>query len=84
MAELVQFKAESADQREVVDLLEDALVKARAGQIRDIAIVAAVFDENGPQFVTNYYGEGAYAIILAGVSALEFDLHYRRYQEAGE
>jgi len=84
MAELVQFKAESADQQEVIDLLEDALVKARAGQIRDIAIVAAVRDENGPKFMTSYYGEGAYAIILAGVSALEFDLHYRRYQEAGE
>jgi hypothetical protein len=44
----------------------------------------AIRDEDGPQFWTSYYGNGSYATILAGVSALEFDLHHERYVEAGK
>jgi hypothetical protein len=76
---VVPFIADGDDQAAVVDLLEDALAKAKAGQVRDVAIVLAIRDEDGPQFWHGYYGEVAYATILAGVSALEFDLHYRRY-----
>ncbi len=81
-AEVVEFKAGDADQAACIELLEKALEMARAGKIRDVAVVAAVRDEDGPQFWHGYYGDGAYATLLAGVSALTFDLHYRRYKEA--
>lgn len=83
MAEIVQFRACSSDREAVIELLEDALEKAKSGQVNDAAIVLALNNEDGPQFWHGYYGEGAYATIVAGVSALEFDLHYRRYQEDG-
>jgi hypothetical protein len=79
LPEVVAFTAPDDDQQAVIRMLEEALAKARAGQVRDVAVVLAFRDENGPQFVHSYYGEAAYATILAGVSALEFDLHYRRY-----
>jgi hypothetical protein len=77
--EVVAFSAPDDDQKAVVELLEEALAKAKAGQVRDIAIVCAIRDEDGPQFWHGYYGEAAYSTLLAGISALEFDLHYRRY-----
>lgn len=63
----------------MVELLEDALAKARAGKVADCAVVLVIRDEDGPQFWHGYYGQGAYGALVAGVSALEFDLHYRRY-----
>ncbi|MDV3257742.1 MAG: hypothetical protein LOX97_08190 [Sphingomonas sp.] len=45
----------------------------------DCAVVLVIRDEDGPQFWHGYYGQGAYGALVAGVSALEFDLHYRRY-----
>ena len=78
-AEVVSFVAPDNDKQAVVELLEEALEKARAGQVRDVAVVLALNDEDGPQFWHGYYGDAAYATILAGVSALTFDLHYRRY-----
>ena len=76
---VIEFQSDSEDREAVIELIEDALEKARAGQAVDAAIVLAIRDENGPQFWHGYYGQRAYATILAGVSALEFDLHYRRY-----
>jgi hypothetical protein len=76
---VVTYEADKSDKDAVIELLEEALEKARAGQMKDVAIVAALHDENGPQFWHGYYAEAAYSTLLAGVSALEFDLHYRRY-----
>lgn len=78
---VVEFRPQADDQDAVVGILEQALADARAGKVVDVAVVMAYRDEDGPQFVTSYYAEVAYSTILAGVSALEFDLHYRRYQE---
>jgi len=75
---VVRIAADERDQSVVIKLLEDALALARAGKVNDAAVVLALRDENGPQFWRGYYGEGAYATLLAGVSALEFDLHYER------
>ncbi|MGN6538951.1 MAG: hypothetical protein ACTHKQ_24890 [Mesorhizobium sp.] len=77
--QVIEFQSATADREAVIELLEDALEKARAGQAVNAAIVLAIRDEDGPQFWHGYYGERAYATLLAGVSALEFDLHYRRY-----
>ena len=79
MSKVIPFKADTSDQEAVVGLLEEALEKARAGEIKDIAIVAAIQDKDGPQFWHGYYAEAAYGTLLAGVSALTFDLHFRRY-----
>jgi hypothetical protein len=79
MAEIVKFAARDDDKEAVIELLETALEKARAGEMNDVLIVAAIKDENGPQFWHGYYGQAAYATLLAGLSAAEFDLHYRRY-----
>lgn len=81
VAEVIAFRADDTDQQAVVGLLEEMLEKARSGEVVDIAIVAAIRDEGGPQFWHGYYGQSAYGTLLAGVSALEFDLHYRRYTE---
>jgi hypothetical protein len=78
---LVEFRPDTSDQDAVIGLLEEALEKARSGEAKDVAIVLAIRDEDGPQFWHGYYGEVAYSTILAGVSALTFDLHYRRYRE---
>lgn len=79
MPSVVQFKAPETDQQAVIEILETALATAKAGSVRDVAVVMSINDDDGPQFATSYYGEGAYASLLAGVSALEFDMHYRRY-----
>lgn len=79
MAEIVQFKADTSDQDAVIDVLEQALAKAKAGEMIDVLVVAAIKDADGPQFWHGYYGEAGYATLLAGLSAVEFDLHYRRY-----
>jgi hypothetical protein len=79
MPELVKFKASTSDQEAIISLLEETLAKAKAGEVKDIAIVAAIQDQNGPQFWHCHYGQAAYSTLLAGVSALEFDLHFRRY-----
>jgi len=76
---VVEFQSATTDREAVIELLQDALEKARAGQAVYAAVVLAIRDEDGPQFWHGYYGEGAYATLLAGVSGLEFDLHYRRY-----
>lgn len=78
---IVPFVAADQDQQAIVALLENALERARSGQVRDVAIILAIKDKDGPQFWHRYYGQAAYATILAGVSALEFDLHYRRCVE---
>lgn len=78
-AQVLAFKANDSDQEAVISVLEEALAKARAGQVVDVAVVLAIRDEDGPQFWHSYYAGAAYATVLAGVSALEFDLHYRRY-----
>jgi hypothetical protein len=83
MAEVVAFKADTSSQQSCVEILKDALAKALAGEMVDVAVVAAIRDEDGPQFWTSYHGAGAYAVLLAGVSALTFDLHHERYLEAG-
>jgi hypothetical protein len=79
MAQVLAFPVSDADRDAVVSVLEEALRRARAGEVVDVAVVLAVRDDDGPQFWTSYYGQRAYATILAGVSALDFDLHYRRY-----
>lgn len=82
MPELVQLNANEGDQKEIVGLLEETLERARRGEIKDIAIVAALHDSDGPQFWHGYSAEVAYGTLLAGVSALAFDLHYQRYMDA--
>jgi hypothetical protein len=84
MTNVVAFQADNSDQDTCIDILEAALAKAKAGEMVDVAVIGAIRDENGPQFWTSYYGGGSYATILAGVSALEFDLHHERYVEAGK
>lgn len=81
MAELVQFKATDEAQQAVIELLEETLLKARAGEVRDIAIVAAIRDEDGPQHWHGYYGQEAFAVLVAGVAALGFSLQYERHKE---
>lgn len=78
-AEVIQFAADQTDQEAIIEILEDALTKARSGTVLDVAVITAERDSDGPAFHTAYYGQSAYASLLAGVSALEFDLHYRRY-----
>jgi len=79
MVTVVKLEAAEDDKQAVIELLEEALEKAKAGEVNDIAIVMAIRDDDGSQFWHGYHAEAAYATILAGVSALEFDLHYRRY-----
>lgn len=79
MTNVVEFKPSAEDQEAIIELLEETLEKARLGHVRDIAIVVALRDDDGPQFWHAYLGNAAYATIVAGVSALQFDLHYRRY-----
>jgi hypothetical protein len=81
---VVNIAADDRDQRIVVKLLEDALEMARAGKVRDAAVVLALQDDEGPQFWHGYHGEAAYATVVAGVSALQFDLHYERYRTQGD
>lgn len=83
MAEIVKLEACAGDQEAVVALLEEALEKARSGVVIDVAVVMAIRDEDGPSFCSAYHGEAAYAMLLAGVSALEFELHHDRYAQAG-
>jgi hypothetical protein len=78
-ATVVDLGAHDDDREAVVEILENALEQARSGVVRDVAVILAVRDDDGPQFQIRYYGEAAYSTILAGTSALEFDLHYRRY-----
>lgn len=83
MAEIIEFVASDEDRERVVAILERALEKARLGEIVDVAVVAATRDEDGSGFVLTYWGQRAYAVLLAGASALQFDLHHERYRDAG-
>lgn len=78
---VAQFEASERAKTCMIEMLEGALAKVKAGEVADLAIVAAIRDEDGPQFWFTYWGEGSFATLVCGVSALEFDLHYRRYAE---
>lgn len=78
---VVRFEAKKDGQAVMIDMLERALDRVKAGEVADLAIVAVIRDGDGPQFWHSYWGEGAYGALVCGVSALEFDLHYRRYAE---
>lgn len=80
-AEVVKFQADDGDKASVIEILEHALEEARAGKVKDVAVVMALHDENGPQHVTAYHGNGAFAVLVAGVQSLAFDLQYRAYVE---
>jgi hypothetical protein len=80
---VVEFKADQSDQEAVIEILEATLEKARAGRLKDVAIVTAEADpEEGPMHVYAYYGQGAFATLVAGVAALAFDLQYDRHKDA--
>lgn len=79
---VVAFKADTTDQDACISILEKALEDAKAGKMVDVAVIAAVNLGEGPEMSIAYWGEGNYACLVAGVSAIQFDLHHQRYLEA--
>lgn len=84
VAELLQFRAVDEDRKAIIAILSEALDSAEAGHIIDVAVVTVERSGDGPSFNTAYYGQSGYAALLAGVSALEFDLHWQRYKARDE
>lgn len=82
MPKIVQLQPDADDQEAIIDILEDALEKARSGEMKDVA-VAAVLKRDGedPTMWCKYWAEAQYGTLVGSVSALAFDLHYRRYGE---
>lgn len=74
---IVEFKADRTDQEVIVGILERVLERAKAGRLKDVAVVTAEIDpDRGPMHAHFYYGQGAFATIVAGVASLAFSLQY--------
>ena len=82
-AELVAFEASIEDKtalQAIIDMLQQRL---DAGELRDLAVIQAVRDDNGPGWEINFWGERQAASLLAGCTHLQFEMHYSRYEEVG-
>lgn len=80
MVQLVEFRASSEDRESVIGVLREALEAAESGRLIDVGVVGAYASDDGPEMYVRYYGEAAYATLIASVSLLNFDLHYRRIE----
>jgi len=81
MTKIVELRANDEDREACISILEKQLERARRGELRDVAVITAYHDEDGPGFSFHYHGYGHYAGLLAGVSALTFNMHITRCEE---
>lgn len=78
MTKVIELRANDEDREACISILEKTLAAARRGEIRDVAVVTAFTDDQGPGFGFSYHGYGHYAALLAGVSALTFHMNFTR------
>jgi len=78
---VVEFKPRDDAQQAAVEAFTELLEQAKRGEVLDFAVVIATRNESGPQHWIKYYGQEAYATIVAGTAALSFDLQYQRYKQ---
>lgn len=79
-AEIVDFRASTEDNAVMQSIIDGLQEKLDSGELKDLAVIMAVHDaQNGPGWLLNYYGERQSASLLAGLSHMEFDMHYSRY-----
>jgi len=78
---VVDLKADQDDREEIIRILEEALEKAKKGEILDAGVVYVARDEDAEMaYFHHYYGHNHFALLLAGVSAMEFDMNMVAYE----
>lgn len=81
-AEIVDFKASTEDNAVMQSIINDLQEKLDSGELKDLGVVMAVRDaDNGPGWQINYYGERQKASLFAGLSHMEFDMHFQHYED---
>lgn len=78
---VVEFKPDRVD-KSVIEILEDALRKARDGILIDVAVAGVVIEDDQFGIISAHHGETQALMLIAAIDSLKYDMHYRSFRAA--
>lgn len=81
MPKLVALNATNQYVEPLQAIIDELQASLDSGRLRDVAVLMAEHDEEGPGWRINYWGERMVASLLAASTHLQFDIHHRAYDE---